>query len=169
MRRLVIEGARHPYVRLRARQIAASYPGAHPVDALFRHVRSMPYVRDETLAKQRGLPFDTSEILQGAPYQLQQEALGGRGAVTGDCDCRVILLHSMCEAIGYPTRFVVVRGPGRPDFSHVFGEVHVGDRWAAADTIMNGEGGRPLLELGQEIGPPVARDRTVIPLEGLVA
>ena len=82
-----------------------------------------------------------------------------RGIATADaCSSQ-----SMAESLGYPTEFVLIRGPGRDDFSHIYSQVDMGlGRPVPADTIMNGKEGRPFMELGQEVGPPVARDRTVL-------
>jgi hypothetical protein len=171
MRRLIREGAADPNVRSHAASIASSRPGLHPAKALFEHIRDrQPYVYDEALVKEWGLPDDTTEVLQGASYQVANEQRYGSSAVRGDCDDRCILFQSMAEALGYPTRLVLVRGPGRSDYSHVYSEVDLGagglagaEQWVSADTIMNGREGRPLLSFGEEVGPPKARGRVTVP------
>ena len=50
----------------------------------------------------------------------------------GDCDDKAILLSSMLESIGHPTRFVAVGFRERP-YSHVFTETKVGNKWLALD------------------------------------
>lgn len=166
MRQLVVEGRADPLVHEFARNLIASNPDMHPVETVFRAAQSMRYAYDEEILGKAGVDDDTSELLQGAPYQVEKTLLGGPQANIGDCDDRAILVQSMLESVGFPTRFVLVRGPGRPDFSHVYSEVLVdGGGWAPLDTIMDGIGGRPLLGPGQEIGAPVARDRTTIAVD----
>jgi hypothetical protein len=53
----------------------------------------------------------------------------------GDCDDKSVLLASLLEAIGHPTRFVALAfGPAPAPFSHVYVETLIGDRWVAAET-----------------------------------
>lgn len=164
MRLLVREGRAHPRVQARARQIVEAAPNLHPVAACFRFVQALPYRRDESIADEAGLA-DTSEILQGAPWQLEVEAREGAHAVEGDCDCRCVLLQSLLESLGYPTAFVLVRGPGRPDYSHVYTQVTLPNGGKVPlDTIMDGNGGRPFFGPGDEVKPPKARGRKVIPV-----
>lgn len=56
----------------------------------------------------------------------------------GDCDCHTILLQSLLQAIGFPTRSVVIAGkPQTPQkLSHIYAEVFVGDKWTALDTTV---------------------------------
>lgn len=58
--------------------------------------------------------------------------------LVGDCDDQVMLLCSLCEAIGYPSRFVVAGygAPGVPE--HVYCQINVagadgGEEWIDAD------------------------------------
>lgn len=166
MQRLVQEGRLSPLVCHRAARIAASSPHLHPADAVFRHVQSMPYRLDEDTAALRGYGEDVSEVLHGAPYQVGLELREGASAVHGDCDCRAILFQSLVEALGYKTRFVFVRGPGRSDVSHVYSEVLTEAGWKPADTIMDGNDGRPRLGFGEEVGPPLATGRHTVDVSG---
>lgn len=51
----------------------------------------------------------------------------------GDCDDKCVLLASLLESIGHPTRFVALSfSPGR--FSHVIVETKVGNRWIPLET-----------------------------------
>lgn len=85
------------------------------VDALFGFVQNhIRYTRDI-----RGV-----ETVQPAEYVLD------RG--TGDCDDKAILLASMLEAVGHPTRFVAV-GFGGGKFNHVYTETLLGRKWLALD------------------------------------
>lgn len=164
MRQLVVEGRSDPLVRERAKAIVAG--AADPIEAIFRHVQSMPYKYDEDILASRGLGSDTSELLQGAPFQVQRELTLGRESVEGDCDDRAILTQSLLESLGYKTRFVLVRGPKRDDFSHVYSEVQVGDRWLPLDTIMNGVDGRAFYAPGDEVGAREgARDRVSVAVD----
>lgn len=55
----------------------------------------------------------------------------------GDCDDQCILISSLLEAAGHPTRFVAVGFfPGQ--FSHVFVETRLGDRWIPLETTVPG-------------------------------
>lgn len=165
MRRLVLEGKSDPLVSWYAQEVAASAPHLHPVEAVFRHVQAMPYAYDEDILAAHGVGPDTSELLMGPQFQVGKSLLEGPGQVIGDCDDRAILAQSLLESQGVPTRFVLVRGPGRPDYSHVYSEAQVEGHWIPLDTIMDGQGGRPFFGVGQEVAPPVARDRVAISVE----
>jgi len=54
----------------------------------------------------------------------------------GDCDDKSILLASLLEAIGHPTRFVAV-GLKPHRFSHVYVETKVGNKWLPLETTEN--------------------------------
>jgi len=51
----------------------------------------------------------------------------------GDCDDKAILLATLLESAGHPARFVAV-GFQPDDFSHVYVESRVGDRWLPLET-----------------------------------
>lgn len=54
----------------------------------------------------------------------------------GDCDDKSILFCALAESIGHPTRFVAVGfTPG--NFSHVFAETRIGNKWIASDSTEN--------------------------------
>jgi len=159
MRRLILEGRSDPSVAQYAAQVVAASPGVHPVEAVFNHVQAMPYAFDEKLLAEAGYGEDTSEFLQGASYQVEKSLLSGPQNVFGDCDDRAILTQSLLESQGINTRLVLVRGPGRTDYSHVYSEAEVGGSWVPLDTIMDGKEGRPLFGPGEEAKLPLARDR----------
>ena len=51
----------------------------------------------------------------------------------GDCDDKSILLASLLESIGHPTRFVAIGlSPGK--YSHVYPETKIGDKWIPLET-----------------------------------
>lgn len=52
----------------------------------------------------------------------------------GDCDDKSILLASMLESIGHPTRFIAV-GFEPKKFSHVLVETRIGGKWIKLDPI----------------------------------
>lgn len=54
----------------------------------------------------------------------------------GDCDDKSLLLASLLESIGHPTRFVAV-GKERNKFCHVLVETKVGDKWLPLETTEN--------------------------------
>lgn len=52
---------------------------------------------------------------------------------SGDCDDKSILLASLLESTGHPTRFVAVGfTPG--EFAHVYVETLIGNRWVPLET-----------------------------------
>jgi len=52
---------------------------------------------------------------------------------SGDCDDKSILLATMLESIGHPTRFIAV-GMFPGNFSHVLVETKIGNRWIPLET-----------------------------------
>jgi hypothetical protein len=50
----------------------------------------------------------------------------------GDCDDKAVLLASLLESIGHPTRFVAI-GTTPERYSHVFVETRIGQKWIALD------------------------------------
>lgn len=54
----------------------------------------------------------------------------------GDCDDKSILVASMLESIGHPTRFVAM-GLNGGDFSHVYVETKLGTKWVGVETTEN--------------------------------
>lgn len=141
MAQIVRQYRRHPVIRQLAVEVrqAAKVPGkdyAGEVRALFEFVRSyITYVRD----------VRDVETLQTPIRCLQNRA--------GDCDCQAMLLASLLEAIGHPTRFRALRfGDDATRYRHVFAETLIGPRWIALDTtVPQPMGWRP----PDEIDPPM--------------
>lgn len=53
----------------------------------------------------------------------------------GDCDDKAVLLASLLEAAGHPTRFIALAfGPSPAPYSHVLVETRIADEWIAAET-----------------------------------
>lgn len=54
----------------------------------------------------------------------------------GDCDDKSLLLASLLESIGHPTRFVAIGfRPG--NYSHVYVETKIGEKWIPLETTEN--------------------------------
>lgn len=86
------------------------------LQALHRFVRDkIRYVKDI-----RGV-----ETVQTPDATLQMGA--------GDCDDKSVLLASLLESIGHPTRFVAV-GFAPDDFAHVYVESRIGTGWIPMET-----------------------------------
>lgn len=54
----------------------------------------------------------------------------------GDCDDKAVLVASMLEAVGHPTRIVAV-GPNPSNFVHVLVETKIGSDWVPVETTEN--------------------------------
>lgn len=52
----------------------------------------------------------------------------------GDCDDQVVLLSSLLESIGHPTRFIAIGTQSPFSFNHVFGETKIGSQWVPVET-----------------------------------
>lgn len=52
----------------------------------------------------------------------------------GDCDDKCVLLASLLESIGHPTRYVAVGFETPDSFEHVYVETRIGDSWIGAET-----------------------------------
>lgn len=86
------------------------------IDRLFhwtkQHIRYVNDVRDvETLAT----PKATLEV------------------ASGDCDDMSVLLATLLESVGHPTRFVALAFNGDENFSHVLTETRLGSKWLSLD------------------------------------
>lgn len=119
MRQLVEQGKRSPEIIKAARSIVYLQPEKselHEINALFEYVRDqIRYTRDV---------YDV-ETLSDAVKTLQCKC--------GDCDDKVILLCSLFEAVGYPTRFVVGGYSDASVFEHVYCQVDSGSFWIDCD------------------------------------
>lgn len=124
MAKIVREYRRHPTIRQLAVEIrqAAKVPGKDylgEVKALHRFIRDyITYVRD----------VHSVETLQIPLLVLSNRA--------GDCDDQSMLLASLLESLGHPTRFVAMGFRSPDEFSHVLAETRIGDRWVPAETTL---------------------------------
>lgn len=119
MRGMVRAGRRHPAVRLAALDLTSGLAGKDwrgQIATLHAYVRDdVRYTRDI-----RGV-----ETLQNPEFTLEWGQ--------GDCDDKSILLSSLLESIGHPTRFVAV-GYGPLGYQHVFLQTLDGDKWLSLET-----------------------------------
>lgn len=119
MSKIVKAGKKNQTVRQTAVELTQGFrqkDWMREIQSLFDFVKSrIRYVRDI-----RGV-----ETLHTPDKILENEQ--------GDCDDKSILVASLLEAIGHPTRFVAVGfQPGK--YSHVFVETKVNNRWIALET-----------------------------------
>ena len=52
----------------------------------------------------------------------------------GDCDDQSVLVASLLETIGHPTRFVAIRMKPLGPFVHVFTQTRIGRQWVTVET-----------------------------------
>lgn len=122
MSRLVKEGKKTPAIRAKAVALTSALSQKNwtgEIAALHKFVRdNIRYVKD----------INGVETVHTADAVLR---IG-----SGDCDDKSILLASLLESIGHPTRFVAVGfQPGK--FSHVFVQTRVGrnpGKWLSLET-----------------------------------
>lgn len=118
-----------PQIRRKAIELTSHLPQkdfAGEIAALFVYVRdSIRYVQDVTDVETLHTPPDVLRI----------------GA--GDCDDKSVLLASLLESIGHPTRFKAIGfAPG--DYQHVYVQTRLGAPWVSLDaTEMHGVGWEP--------------------------
>lgn len=116
---LVRQFKRDPLMRDTAISLVA---GLRPKDwtgearAIYEYVRDrIRYVRD----------VSGVETLQTPPVTMELEA--------GDCDDKSVLLATLLETIGHPTRFVATGYKSPQSFSHVYVETLIGVKWVPLD------------------------------------
>lgn len=86
------------------------------VETLFRLVRD-------------GIRY-TRDIHDVETIQTPDKTLLGK---VGDCDDQTVLLATLLEAVGYPTRFVVAGYSDSKELQHVYLQVFANDEWIDAD------------------------------------
>lgn len=69
------------------------------------------------------------------PSRMLREIEAG-GYARGDCDDYTVLMGSLLEALGIPTRVRIIRTKGNELFNHVFPEVFVRGRWIPLDATL---------------------------------
>lgn len=119
MRHMVRHFRRDPEIVALAAELTAQLPDkdyAGEVETLHAYVRdSIRYLNDVNEIETVRTPLVT--LAHGA----------------GDCDDQAVLLASLLEATGKPTRFVAAGFMG-DDLSHVWTEAKVGESWYALET-----------------------------------
>ena len=119
MRRLVNEAKTDPAIIQAAVSVSFLTPEKDDVSAvnsLFEWVRdAVRYVRD----------VNDVETLATPQITIQR--------MVGDCDDQSTLLAALCEAIGYPTRFVIAGYSDAHSFEHVYLQIWIRDHWVSAD------------------------------------
>jgi transglutaminase-like putative cysteine protease len=119
MSRLTRRYKRHPGLVALARSLVSRLPGKDwggEIAALHAFVRDhIRYVQDVNGVETLATPDRTLEIRQG------------------DCDDKALLLATLLEAIGHPTRFVAV-GEQPGELTHVLVETKVGEDWISLET-----------------------------------
>ena len=87
---------------------------------------SIQYVRDVRGVETIATPIKTLEFRQG------------------DCDDQAVLLASLLEAIGHPTRFVAMKQTTFGPYVHVYTETKIGSKWYPLETTENMQPGQPM-------------------------
>lgn len=120
---LVSRFKRDPLMRDTAISLVA---GLRPRDwsgearAIYEYVRDrIRYTRD----------VSGVETLQTPPVTMELEA--------GDCDDKSVLLATLLESVGHPTRFVATGYRDPQSFSHVYVETLLGTKWIPLDATTN--------------------------------
>lgn len=120
MRRLVDEGKVNPAVRSTAQSLVYLAPEKDPgaeVGIIFDYVQNhVRYLSDVNGVETIATAEKTLAVRQG------------------DCDDKSILLASLLETIGYPTRFVVAGYEVPGVVEHVYVQVWADDEWIDADS-----------------------------------
>ena len=118
MRQMVNRSKTDPQIRQAATTVAFLQPEKDyraEAEAVFNEVRDgIRYIRD----------VHGVETLQEPHITM--------GLKLGDCDDQAVLLASMLESIGVPTRFVVA-GYSGPYYEHVYLQAWLGDEWVDMD------------------------------------
>jgi len=70
----------------------------------------------------------------------------------GDCDDQSILLATLLQSVGHPTRFAAV-GNHKNKYNHVYTEVKINGQWLPAETTENWQLGEP---------PPVIKSKMIL-------
>ena len=119
MRRMVNDFKTNPGIRQAALNVTFMTPAqddASEVEALFTFVRD--YIRY------------TKDVYGIETLQTPDKTMAMR---VGDCDDQTVLLASLLESIGYPTRFVIEGYQDNGPWEHVYLETCLLGEWIALD------------------------------------
>jgi len=123
MRKYVNDGRVSPAIRNCALSLIYHTPARDQIgecDAIFSFVRdSIRYTRD---------------VLGVETVSTAENTLMSK---MGDCDDQTVLLCSLIESIGYPTRFVVAGYNNPKMFDHVYSQIYINGSWIDADPTEN--------------------------------
>ena len=131
MSRLVREYKKNITIRELALSLINGVPGhknwVGQVRALHSYVRdNVQYVRDVCGVETIATPLKTLEYMQG------------------DCDDQSVLLASLLESIGHPTRFAAIKLSALQPFIHVYTETKIGQKWYPLETTEKFPPGKPM-------------------------
>lgn len=142
MRRLVRDAKKTLPVRQTALLIVQNIPPKNwyrEVSEIWQFVtNNIRYVRDVNGVETLQTPEKTMEFGQG------------------DCDDQSVLIASLLESIGHPTRFIAL-GFGPLNYQHVFAETKIGNKWMPVETTEDW----PLGYIPEHIRQRIARRKVV--------
>ena len=134
MRNMVRRYKKNIEIREVAQCIIEQVPGhknwVGQIKALHAWVRdNVKYVKDVRGVETLATPIKTLQTRQG------------------DCDDQSVLLASLLESIGHPTRFVAIGASRQGPFQHVFAETRIGQgpqSWHSLETTESFNVGHPM-------------------------
>jgi transglutaminase-like putative cysteine protease len=132
---IVKQYRKNPEIRALAERIIADVPEKDyigEIRALFN------FVRDNVRYTQDIRDVETLKTPDATLFSAQ-----------GDCDDKSTLIATLCETVGFVTRFIAIGMNQRGVFEHVYAEVKLGTVWIAMDTTEN-------VSLGWKPKTPVA-------------
>ena len=125
-------------IRSLALSLVADVPGhknwTAQIKAIHAFVQySIQYVRDVRGVETLATPIKTLEFR------------------AGDCDDQAVLLASLLEAIGHPTRFVAMKQTTFGPYVHVYTETKIGSKWYPLETTEKFPPGKPMNFAGRMV------------------
>lgn len=138
MSKLVRHYKKNMEIRSLAMSLVAEVPGhknwTSQIKAVHAFVQtSIQYVRDVRGVETIATPIKTLEFRQG------------------DCDDQAVLLASLLESIGHPTRFVAMKQTPFGPYVHVFTETKIGSKWYPLETTEKFPPGKPMRNAGRMV------------------
>lgn len=121
MRRIVRHWKKSPRLRQLALELVEDTPGHKNFGEQVRRIHS--YVRNNIAYVK---DVNGVETVSTPERTIQNRA--------GDCDDQAVLVASLLESIGHPTRFVAIKMRPLGPYVHVFTETLVGRRWLPVET-----------------------------------
>ena len=138
MSKLVRHFKKNIEIRTLALSLVSDVPGhknwTSQIKAIHAWVRdNIQYVRDIRGVETLATPIKTLEFR------------------AGDCDDQAVLLASLLEAIGHPTRFVAMKQSTFGGYVHVYTETKIGNRWYPLETTEKFPAGKPMRSAGRMV------------------